>query len=166
MCLDRTMVGLQRQPRITNRHTDWWGTGHTIGHLVSDQRALEMKSFLIKISLANAGLYALGILLPVFSGFAFTSAWAAIVISYFLLTVGLCAWLVRASRRSPIQFITAVNGSTAIKMLGSLAAVTTYLVMIGGEYRVHFAMGLFATFVVNTVLLVVEAQKISKNRPD
>jgi uncharacterized membrane protein len=51
-------------------------------------------------------------------------------------------------------------------MLGSLAAVTTYLVMIGGEYRVHFAMGLFATFVLNTVLLVVEAQKISKNSAD
>ena len=160
------MVGLQLQLRITNRHIDWGCNRHTIGHLVGDQRALEMKSFVIKISVANAGLYALGVLLPVFSGFAITSAWAATVISYFILTAGLCAWLVRASRRSPIQFITAVNGSTAIKMLGSLAAVTTYLVMIGGEYRVHFTMGLFATFVLNTVFLVVEAQKISKNRPD
>lgn len=125
-----------------------------------------MKSFLIKLSAANAGLYALGVLAPVFTGFATTPSWAAIVMSYFLLTVGLCAWLVRASRRSPIQFITAVNGSTAIKMLGSLAAVTAYLIMIGGEYRVHFTMGLFAAFVLNTVFLVAEAQKISKNRPD
>jgi len=59
-----------------------------------------------------------------------------------------------------------VNGSTAIKMLTSLAAVTTYLVVVGGEFRVQFALGLFTVFAFNTVLLVVEAQKISKNRPD
>lgn len=51
-------------------------------------------------------------------------------------------------------------------MLTSLAAVTTYLVVVGGEFRVQFALGLFTVFAFNTVLLVVEAQKISKNRPD
>jgi hypothetical protein len=61
-------------------------------------------------------------------------------------------------RRSSIQFITAVNGSTAIKMFTSLGLVTSYLVLVGGDYRVHFVLGLFVVFAVNTVLLVMQSQ--------
>ncbi len=125
-----------------------------------------MKTFVVNLTLVNVALYAAGRVLPVFDDFARTWPWFAIVLFYFALTALLVAWLNRASRRSPIQFVTAVNGSTALKMLTSLAAVTIYLVTIGGEHRIHFALGLFTVFAFNTVLLVVEAQKISKNRPD
>ena len=59
------------------------------------------------------------------------------------------------------KFVTAVNGSTAVKMLTSLAIVTIYLVAVGGEYRIPFALGLFAAFVANTFLLVMASQKIN-----
>jgi hypothetical protein len=62
---------------------------------------------------------------------------------YFLLTLLLYAWLKSAYKKSSMRFIAAVNGATAIKMLTSLALVTTYLVAVGGEYRIQFAMGLF-----------------------
>jgi hypothetical protein len=65
-----------------------------------------------------------------------------------------------------MRFIAAVNGATAIKMLTSLALVTTYLVAVGGEYRIQFAMGLFVAFAANTFFLVAEAQKLSKERLD
>jgi hypothetical protein len=109
-----------------------------------------MKSFLVNLSLVNVSLYVSGIFLPVFSDFAGTWPWLAIVFFYFALTAGLVFWLNHASRRSPMQFVTAVNGSTAIKMLSSLAIVTTYLVAVGGEYRIHFSLGLFVVFAVNT----------------
>lgn len=125
-----------------------------------------MKSFLVNLSLVNVALYVSGIFLPVFSDFAGTWPWLAIVLFYFALTAGLVSWLNHASRRSPMQFVTAVNGSTAIKMLSSLAIVTTYLVAVGGEYRIHFSLGLFVVFAVNTFFLVMKAQTLSKKRAD
>jgi hypothetical protein len=83
------------------------------------------------------------------------------VLGYFGLTVLLNKWIQSAARRSPIQFVTAVNGSTAIKMLLSLGVATFYLVQVGGEFRVHFVMGLFIAFALNTAMLVVESQKLS-----
>jgi len=38
---------------------------------------------------------------------------------------------------------------------------TFYLVQVGGEFRVHFVMGLFIAFALNTAMLVVESQKLS-----
>ena len=61
-------------------------------------------------------------------------------------------------QRSSMQFITAVNGSTAIKMFSSLAMVLAYLVLFDGSFRIHFVLGLFVVFAVNTVLLVIESQ--------
>ena len=71
-----------------------------------------------------------------------------------------------AYKKSSMRFIAAVNGATAIKMLTSLALATTYLVAVGGEYRIQFAMGLFVAFAANNFLLVAEAQKLSKERLD
>ena len=159
-------VGSTIDPIHSDRNTDWGSIGHLICNLAGHQRAFKMKPFLTNLALVNVVLYAVGRTLPFFGEFASTWSWSAIVAFYFLLTAGLVGWLNRASRRSPIRFVTAVNGSTAIKMLTSLAAVTTYLVVVGGEFRVQFALGLFTVFAFNTVLLVVEAQKISKNRPD
>lgn len=118
-------------------------------------------NFPIKIFAANASLYGLGMLIPVFEGFAATWAWVLIVMGYSLLALALNRWITAAAERSPIQFVTAVNGSTALKMFTSLAGVLVYLVFIGGEFRVHFVMGLFAAFALNTALLVLESQKLS-----
>lgn len=123
-----------------------------------------MKSFLLNLTLVNVALYASGVFMPVFKDFAVTWPWLATVLFYFALTTGLVSWLNRASRRSPIQFVTAVNGSTAIKMFSSLAIVTTYLVSVGGEYRIHFSLGLFVVFAVNTFFLVMEAQTLSRKK--
>lgn len=117
--------------------------------------------FPIKIFATNAALYGFGSLIPVFRGFASTWAWAAIVLGYSLLALGLNRWITAAANRSPMQFVTAVNGSTALKMFSSLAGVLLYLVLVGGEFRVHFVLGLFAAFALNTALLVVESQKLS-----
>ncbi|MFZ9054719.1 MAG: hypothetical protein ACO2ZL_02845 [Flavobacteriales bacterium] len=118
-------------------------------------------NFPIKIFAANAALYGMGLLIPVFEGFASTWAWALIIMGYGFLALALNRWITVAADRSPIQFVTAVNGSTALKMFTSLAGVLVYLVFIGGEFRVHFVMGLFSAFALNTTLLVIESQKLS-----
>lgn len=125
-----------------------------------------MKGFALKITSASAVLYGLGFAIPVFRAFAATWVWIGTLFFYFLLTLMLYAWLKSSYKKSSMRFIAAVNGATAIKMLTSLALVTTYLVAVGGEYRIQFAMGLFVAFAANTFFLVVEAQKLSKERLD
>jgi hypothetical protein len=120
-----------------------------------------MKAFIQTSILVNLGLYALGHLIPAFSEFAATWAWAMLVVGYAVLTLLLFGWIVRAATKSPMQFVTAVNGATAAKMLTSLAIVTYYLVAVGGVHRIPFALGLFGAFAANTFLLVASSQKIS-----
>lgn len=114
--------------------------------------------FLSKLAVANALLFGAGFLIPPFAPFAGTWVWLAVIFWYVLLTWLLNRWIQSATKRSTMQFITAVNGSTAIKMFSSLALVTAYLVAVGGEYRVQFVLGLFAVFAMNTILLVLESQ--------
>lgn len=116
-------------------------------------------SFSLKLFVANAALYVAGLFIPTFSSFAHTWVWMAVLLFYLGLTLLLNRWIQGSINRSSVQFITAVNGSTAIKMFASLGLVTAYLVLVGGEYRVHFVLGLFVVFAVNTVLLVMESQQ-------
>ena len=122
--------------------------------------------FPAKLAVANASLLGAGMVIPPFAPFAATWVWVAVVCWYFGLTLLLNHWIQSAMRRSSMQFITAVNGSTAIKMFSSLALVTAYLVLVGGTYRVHFVLGLFVVFAVNTVLLVVESQNHAPRDPN
>ena len=122
--------------------------------------------FSMKLTAANAVLLGAGMVIPPFAPFASTWVWLAVVCWYFGLTLLLNRWIQSAMRRSSMQFITAVNGSTAVKMFSSLALVTTYLVLVGGTYRVHFVLGLFVVFAVNTVLLVVESQNHTPRDPN
>ena len=122
--------------------------------------------FSMKLTVANAVLLGAGMVIPPFAPFASTWVWLAVVCWYFGLTLLLNRWIQSAMRRSSMQFITAVNGSTAVKMFSSLALVTTYLVLVGGTYRVHFVLGLFVVFAVNTVLLVVESQNHTPRDPN
>ena len=129
--------------------------------LVGGQRTFKMKGFALKITSASAALYGLGFAIPVFRAFAATWVWLGTILFYFVLTLLLYAWLKSAYKKSSMRFITAVNGATAIKMLTSLALVTTYLVAVGGEYRIQFAMGLFVAFAANTFFLYVNSLKSS-----
>ena len=122
--------------------------------------------FPVKLAAANAALLGAGLVIPPFASFASTWVWAAVVSWYFGLTLLLNRWIQSAMRRSSMQFITAVNGSTAVKMFSSLALVTAYLLLVGGTYRVHFVLGLFVVFAVNTVLLVVESQNHTPRDPN
>lgn len=122
--------------------------------------------FPVKLAVANAALLGAGLVILPFASFAYTWVWAAVVCWYFGLTLLLNRWIHSAMRRSSMQFIIAVNGSTAIKMFSSLALVTAYLVLVGGTHRVHFVLGLFVVFAVNTVLLVVESQNHAPRDPN
>ena len=123
-------------------------------------------SFSMKLTVANAVLLGAGMVIPPFAPFASTWVWLAVVCWYFGLTLLLNRWIQSAMCRSSMQFITAVNGSTAVKMFSSVALVTAYLVLVGGTYRVHFVLGLFVVFAVNTVLLVVESQNHTPREPN
>ena len=62
-------------------------------------------------------------------------------------------WVARASEGSPMGFVAAVNGSTAIKMLSLLALTAAYLIT-HKEGRVPFALGIFGVFAAQLVLFV------------
>jgi hypothetical protein len=121
-----------------------------------------MKEYLLISVAGNAALFALGWAIPGFKDFAADSLWLILVTGYWALTLLLFRWIVKASKKSPIRFITAVNGATSIKMLVSLTIVTVYLAVVGGEHRVAFAFGLFAAFALNTTILVIQSQKTGR----
>ena len=62
-------------------------------------------------------------------------------------------WVARAAQGSPMGFVAAVNGSTAIKMLSLLALTAAYLIT-HEEGRVPFALGIFGVFAAQLVLFV------------
>lgn len=106
------------------------------------------------IGLAGSlALYALCLAIPKFQDFGFTWVWPVLVLSYAALTMLLLVWMRRAAEASSIRFVAAVNGATAVKLLGSVAVVTTYLVL-GGPHRIPFSAGLFAAFAWNTARFV------------
>jgi len=102
----------------------------------------------------SAVLYVAGSWVPSFAEFAASSEWAIVVFGYAGLAVALYAWSYRAMAGSPRAMVNAVNGSTAVKMLVVLSAITIYLVS-GGAHRVPFALGLFGVFAAHSVLFVV-----------
>ena len=105
-------------------------------------------------------LYAGAWALPASREFASSWEWLALVIGYALMTVLLIGWMRKSAQASPMRFVAAVNGATAVKLLSSVALVTLYLVA-GGAHRVPFAMGLFAAFAWNTARFVWVSQTFS-----
>lgn len=155
-------MGSTRSSRSPHWNNDWGFARNYFLHLARYSRTFEMKSFLKTSFLVNLGVYAIGRLIPGFEDFASTWIWGVLIAGYAGLTLFLFGWTLRASKKSPVQFVTAVNGATALKMLVSLAVVTTYLVTVGGAYRIPFSLGLFVAFSVNTFLLVAASQKINQ----
>lgn len=92
--------------------------------------------------------------------------WYATVGSLALVAgVGL-QWIGKAAQKSSMQFVAAVNGTTALKLFTMLGWLTAYLVT-QQEGRHEFVFGAFGVFVLDTVVLVVAAtmstSQIEKN---
>ena len=82
--------------------------------------------------------------------------WYATVGSLALVAgVGL-QWIRKAAQKSSMQFVAAVNGTTALKLFTTLGWLTAYLVT-QQEGRHEFVFGAFGVFVLDTVVLVVAA---------
>ena len=82
--------------------------------------------------------------------------WYATVGSLALVAgVGL-QWIRKAAQKSSMQFVSAVNGTTALKLFTTLGWLTAYLVT-QQEGRHEFVFGAFGVFVLDTVVLVVAA---------
>jgi hypothetical protein len=69
-------------------------------------------------------------------------------------------WIQRASERSPLQFVAAVNGTTAMKLFAALGWLTAYLVT-HQEHRVEYVFSTFGVFVLDTAILVVSTTRSS-----
>lgn len=111
--------------------------------------------------LGSLVLYGLAFAIPAAQEFARSWEWPALVFGYAALTVLLIGWMQRSAKASPMRFVAAVNGATAVKLLSSVAVVTVYLVA-GGVHRMPFAMGLFAAFAWNTVRFVWVSQTLQR----
>ena len=62
-------------------------------------------------------------------------------------------WIRKAAKRSSMQFVAAVNGTTALKLFTTLGWLTAYLVT-QQEGRHEFVFGAFGVFVLYTVVIV------------
>lgn len=65
-------------------------------------------------------------------------------------------WIRKAAQKSSMQFVAAVNGTTALKLFTTLGWLMGYLVT-QQEGRHEFVFGAFGVFVLDTVVLVVGA---------
>ena len=83
--------------------------------------------------------------------------WWYVTVGSLALVAGLgLQWIRRASQKSSMQFVAAVNGTTALKLFTTLGWLTAYLVT-QQEGRHEFVFGAFGVFVLDTVVLVVGA---------
>ena len=103
---------------------------------------------------------------PVLSTLSGLWWWYATVCSLGLVAgIGL-RWIRKAAQRSSMQFVAAVNGTTALKLFTTLGWLTAFLVT-QQEGRHEFVFGAFGVFVLDTVVLVVGAtmstSQIEKN---
>ena len=79
--------------------------------------------------------------------------WPATVGSLILVSILGFRWMQRAKDSSPMQFVAAVNGTTALKLFTTLGWLTAYLVT-QQEGRHEFVFGAFGVFVLYTVVIV------------
>ena len=79
--------------------------------------------------------------------------WPATVLSLAAAAALGLNWIRKASDKSPMQFVAAVNGTTAMKLFTTLGWLTTFLVS-NEEARLEFVFGAFGVFVLYTVVIV------------
>lgn len=118
-----------------------------------------MKRFIYKTAAVSVLCATVGHLLPFFSDMANQRVWYLTIGAYALLTVLLRAWVIKSQKGSAIKFTSAVNGTTAVKMLFTLLIVTGYLIS-EEPFSKQFVFGVFAVFTAFTTLFVVDAQHL------
>ena len=122
-----------------------------------------MNRFIIKTLVVSVLCVTIGNLLPFFSNMANQTIWYLTIAIYAVLTILLRTWVAKSQKGSAIKFSTAVNGTTAAKMLLTLVIVTSYLVAKLPN-RELFVFGVFAVFIAFTVLFVVDTQRLIRGR--
>ena len=88
--------------------------------------------------------------------------WPATVGSLILVSILGFRWMQRAKDSSPMQFVAAVNGTTALKLFTALGWITSFLVTQDGLKK-EFAFSTFAVFLLCTVAVAGFGMKISAN---
>jgi hypothetical protein len=119
--------------------------------------------FIYKTTIVSGLCVAIAHLLPFFSETANNPLWYLTIATYALLTILLRTWVAKSQKGSAIKFATAVNGTTAVKMLLTLIIISTYLVAKLPFPR-QFVFGVFAVFIAFTVLFVIDAQRLIRGR--
>lgn len=79
--------------------------------------------------------------------------WPATVLSLAVAALLGLNWIRKASDKSPMQFVAAVNGTTAMKLFTTLGWLTAFLVS-NEEARLEFVFAAFGVFVLHTVVIV------------
>ena len=79
--------------------------------------------------------------------------WPATVLSLAVAAAFGLNWIRKASDKSPMQFVAAVNGTTAMKLFTTLGWLTAFLVS-KEDARLEFVFGAFGVFVLYTVVIV------------
>lgn len=118
-------------------------------------------NFYLKTALLTVGISLLSNAIPVFQGMSSSPVWYGVISTYALLTVVSCRWIEKAHTGSALKFTTVVLGTTALKMLLTLAIITIYLAA-KEPFPKQFAFGVFAVFIAFTVLFVSATKQLIK----
>ena len=86
--------------------------------------------------------------------------WPATVGSLILVSILGFRWMQRAKDSSPMHFVAAVNGTTALKLFIALGWITSFLVTQDGLKK-EFAFSTFAVFLLCTVAVAAFGMKMS-----
>ena len=118
-----------------------------------------MKSHALKSTLLAALILVVSRFIPALEELSTATIWMGVVLFYSALNILFLAWLKKAQNSSPLGFSVVVNGMTAAKMFITLGIITVYVVAEMPE-KTQFALAVFAVFVCNSALFVIDTQKI------
>lgn len=124
----------------------------------------RLNAYWVQLFVLSGLLYGLGWLIPPFRTFASGGYWLGIIIGFGALSAFLMRWVNRAASGSGHRFVSAVQGSTGVKLLVTMATLLAYILSGGGE-RVAFSMGLFGVYMLHTAHFVWYLQRIAKAKP-
>ena len=96
-------------------------------------------------------------------GLADTWWWPATSGSLILVSAIGFRWMERAKDASPMQFVAAVNGTTALKLFTALGWITAFLVTQEGLKK-EFTFSTFAVFLLCTVAVAAFGMKMSAKK--
>ena len=120
------------------------------------------RSFYLAMALLALAAWTAPMQWPLIQGLAESWWWPATVGSLILVSVLGFRWMQRAKYAGPMQFVAAVNGTTALKLFTALGWITSFLVT-QERLKKEFAFSTFAVFLLCTVAVAGFGMKISAN---